>query len=84
MTTVAKTKKKLTITLDADVYSGLHKKIGRGNIGNFLNKLAKIYVVTNELEVGYRAMAADASYGQETGEWLENLAALPDSENTWA
>ena len=37
--------KKLTITVDVDVYEGLHTVIGRRCISRFLNDLARPHVV---------------------------------------
>lgn len=37
--------KKLTITVDADVYAGLHTVVGRRRISRFLNDLARPIVV---------------------------------------
>src|SRR5271166_515429 len=37
--------KKLTISIDDNVYDGLHATIGRGNIGKFLEDLARPFVV---------------------------------------
>ena len=51
--------KKLTITVDEDVYEGLQKVVGRRKIGKFLQDLARPLVVRSELEPGYEAMAAD-------------------------
>ncbi len=50
--------KKLTITVDAEVYHGLHSVIGRRRISRFLNDLAKPHVVGQNLSSGYAAMAA--------------------------
>ena len=51
--------KKLTITVDADVYEGLHQAVGRRRISRFLNDLARPHVVAQKLAAGYAAMAAD-------------------------
>jgi hypothetical protein len=59
--------KKLTITMDAEVYNGLHSVIGRRRISRFLNDLARPHVVGQDLSPGYAAIA-DA--------WSEGL--LPD------
>ena len=53
--------KKLTITVDAEVYDGLHSVIGRRRISRFLNDLARPHVILPDLAAGYAAMAADAS-----------------------
>jgi predicted CopG family antitoxin len=51
--------RKLTITLDAEVYAGLHRVIGRRKISQFIEDLVRPHVLTDELEAGYVAMAAD-------------------------
>ena len=66
-------RKKLTITLDEEVYDGLHRVIGRRHISRFLNELAKPHVVEDALEEGYRAMAADEEREREAVEWSEGL-----------
>jgi predicted CopG family antitoxin len=65
--------KKLTITVDDDVYQGLHHVTGRRRISRFLNDLARPHVTRGDLLEGYRAMAADAEYEREAQEWVENL-----------
>jgi predicted CopG family antitoxin len=66
--------KKLTITVDDDVYEGLHQVIGRRRISRFLNDMARPHVIPRDLVEGYRAMAADEEYEREAQEWVENLA----------
>jgi hypothetical protein len=65
--------KKLTITVDEDVYDGLRRKIGRRKISRFLNDLAKPLVTEDALLAGYRAMAADGVQECEAEEWAEGL-----------
>ncbi|SER80004.1 hypothetical protein SAMN05421690_10815 [Nitrosomonas sp. Nm51] len=57
--------KKLTITVDDEVYKGLHARIGRGNISRFLNDMARPHVVADDIEAGYTAMAADESVNRK-------------------
>ncbi|MSO98537.1 MAG: addiction module antitoxin [Rhodospirillaceae bacterium] len=66
--------KKLTITVSAEVYRGLKRKVGPGNISRFLDRLARPYVVDNALEASYREMAADGLREAEAVEWAEGLA----------
>ena len=66
-------KKKLTITLDEDVYKGLHAVIGRGRISRFLEDLARPHVVSRDLEAAYREMAGDEVREAEADEWAEGL-----------
>ncbi len=66
--------RKMTITIDEEVYAGLHKVIGRGNISQFLEGLARPYVLKEDsLDAGYQAMAADAAREAEAGAWCEAL-----------
>lgn len=66
--------RKMTITIDEAVYAGLHKVIGRGNISQFLENLARPYVLKEDsLDAGYQAMAADAAREAEAGEWGDAL-----------
>lgn len=64
--------RKLTITVDDDVYRGLHQKVGRGQISRFIEDLVRPHVVEgNELEAAYRLMAADRDREAEALEWIE-------------
>lgn len=65
--------KKLTISVDQDVYDGLYKVVGRRNISRFLTDLARPYVISTALEAGYSAMAADREREQEALDWSEGL-----------
>jgi predicted CopG family antitoxin len=65
--------KKLTITIDEEVYDGLHKHIGRGNISRFIERLVRPLVTESDLDEGYRQMAADEAYEAEAQEWIEGL-----------
>jgi hypothetical protein len=65
--------KKLTITVDSDVYDGLHVVVGRRRISRFLNDLARPHVVGHDLRAGYAAMAADESREADAAAWVENL-----------
>ncbi len=65
--------KKLTITIDEEVYKGLHAVIGRGRISRFLEDLARPHVVSRELEAAYQEMAGDEVREAEAEEWAEGL-----------
>jgi len=65
--------KKLTITVDNDVYRGLKKKIGPRRISRFLNDLARPHVVDDDLLAAYRDMAADRARETEAEQWVEGL-----------
>jgi len=65
--------KKLTITVDAEVYDGLHSVIGRRRISRFLNDLARPHVVGQALAIGYAAMAADEAREAAAEAWAGGL-----------
>jgi predicted CopG family antitoxin len=65
--------KKLTITVDDEVYAGLHNVVGRRRISRFLNDLARPHVTKHDLDAAYREMAADEEREQEAMEWSEGL-----------
>ena len=65
--------KKLTITVDDDVYHGLQNVVGRRGISRFLNDLARPHLVPTDLTEAYRAMAADEEREREAADWVENL-----------
>lgn len=65
--------KKLTITVDDDVYEGLHRRVGRRRISRFLNNLARPHVSEADVAAAYREMAADEEREYEALEWVEAL-----------
>lgn len=71
--------KKMTITVEPEVYAGLKRQIGRGRISAFINALVRPHVVKEELEKAYAEMAADEQREQEAEEWTENL--ITDGRN---
>lgn len=63
--------KKLTITLDEQVYEELHRVIGRRHISQFIESLVRPHVVGKDLEAAYRQMAEDEASEAEALEWIE-------------
>lgn len=63
--------RKLTITVDEEVYTGLQHRIGPRRISRFLNDLARPHVVEDDLDAAYREMAADEEREREALEWAE-------------
>ena len=63
--------KKLTITLDEKVYTGLHRTVGRGRISQFIESLVRPHVVGVNLESAYRDMAQDEIRESEALEFIE-------------
>ena len=65
--------RKLTITIDDEVYEGLYRRIGPRKIGRFLEALARPHVIDEELQAEYMAMAADEVREREALEWADEL-----------
>lgn len=63
--------KKLTITLDEQVYKGLHSVIGRRRISRFIETIVRPHVVAPDLDAAYREMAQDEQREAEALEWAE-------------
>jgi len=65
--------KKLTITVEEQVYEGLYKVVGKGKISRFLNELVKPLVLKEYLEKAYQQMSQDEAREVEAQAWTENL-----------
>jgi predicted CopG family antitoxin len=65
--------KKLTITVDEQVYIGLHTTIGRRKISQFIEDLVRPHVLAQDLDVAYRAMALDVAREAEAEAWIEGV-----------
>jgi hypothetical protein len=63
--------KKLTITLDAKVYAGLHRVVGRRRISRFIEALVRPHVLDQDLDAAYQQMAQDEDREAEALEWSE-------------
>jgi len=63
--------KKLTITVDREVYEGLHKVIGPRKISKFVEDLVRPHVVRPNLDSAYAQMAEDTEREREALEWAE-------------
>jgi predicted CopG family antitoxin len=63
--------KKLTITIDEEVYEGLRKVIGPRKISRFVQEIVRPHVVRPNLEAAYAEMAQDNRREQEAAEWAE-------------
>ncbi|MEA3253571.1 MAG: addiction module antitoxin [Chloroflexota bacterium] len=63
--------KKLTVTVDEEVYEGLRKTVGPRKISKFIEELVRPYVVHPNLESAYAEMAGDKVREKEAMEWAE-------------
>ena len=71
--------KKLTITVDEEVYNGLKTKVGPRKISQFIEELVRPHVLDQELENAYAEMAADEQRESEAESWIEGT--FEDFEN---
>jgi predicted CopG family antitoxin len=63
--------KKLTITLDEEVYEGLYKVVGPRRISRFIEDLVRPHVLYPDLEAAYAEMARDKEREQAALAWAE-------------
>jgi predicted CopG family antitoxin len=63
--------KKLTLTIDKDVYEGLRKNIGPRKISKFVEELVRPHVMHANLESAYQDMAKDKKREKVAAEWTE-------------
>lgn len=63
--------KKLTVTIDEEVYEGLRKNIGPRKISKFIEELVRPHVIHTNLETAYSEMAKDEGREKEALEWAE-------------
>ena len=63
--------RKLTVTIDEEVYEGLREVIGPRKISRFIEDLVRPHVIRKELYAAYEEMAADKVREFEAFEWAE-------------
>jgi hypothetical protein len=64
--------KKLTITVDEEVYEGLRRTIGPRKISRFVQEIVRPHVVRPNLDSAYAEMAKDKRREKEAAEWAES------------
>lgn len=65
--------KRMTISIDESIHDGLVRVVGRGKISQFLEDLAKPYVLKDDLFLAYQEMAEDTEREREALEWINSL-----------
>jgi predicted CopG family antitoxin len=63
--------KKITLTIDKDVYEGLYKTIGKRKISKFIEDMVRPHVINSNLESAYAEMAKDKKLESEAAKWSE-------------
>ncbi len=64
--------KKLTVTIDEEVYKGLREVIGPRKISRFIEDLVRPHVTKKDIYAAYKEMAADEVRESEALEWAES------------
>ena len=73
--------KKLTVTIDEEVYNGLRAVIGPRKISRFIEELVRPHVIKKNMYAEYKEMAADQVRESEAIEWAEGtIGELNDEE----
>ena len=73
--------KKLTVTINEEVYNGLRTIIGPRKISRFIEELVRPHVVKKDMYAAYKDMAADGVRESEALDWAEGtLGDLNDEE----
>ncbi len=74
------TLRKLTITVDEEVYEGLHRVVGARRISGFIEALVRPHVTQQDLNAAYAEMAQEEVREAEAAEWSEAfIGDLPDA-----
>ena len=74
--------KKLTITIDQEVYQALYEVVGPRRISRFIEDLVRPHVLHPDLEAAYAEMARDEEREKAALEWAE--ATVGDTgDETW-
>lgn len=63
--------KKLTITIDEEVYEGLYRVVGPRRISRFIEELVRPHVLYPDLEAAYQQMAQEEERESLALEWAE-------------
>ena len=63
--------KKLTVTIDEEVYDGLRDVVGPRKISRFIEDLVRPHVIKKDMYAAYKDMAADVVRESEALEWAE-------------
>ena len=64
--------RKLTVTIDEEVYEGLREVIGPRKISRFIEDLVRPHVIKKDIYTAYKEMAMDEVRESEALEWTES------------
>ncbi|MBU1713962.1 MAG: ribbon-helix-helix domain-containing protein [Proteobacteria bacterium] len=73
--------KKLTITINEEVYEGLRTVVGSRKISRFIEELVRPHVLKSNMYSAYKEMASDQIRESEALEWAEGtIGDIKDEE----
>ena len=64
-------RKRLTITIDEEIYDRLHAVAGQRSISRFIEETLRPHLVEADLEAAYKEMAQDEEREKDALEWAE-------------
>lgn len=64
----------MAITLDEAVYEGLWRTIGKRRMSQFIEDLLRPHGLSDALDEGYKAMAADVEREAQSKQWCDALS----------
>ncbi len=70
--------KKLTLSIDAEIYEALHRVAGKRKIGRFIEKLVRPQIMSLELEKANKYMARDEDQESEVLPWAQTTRGYGD------
>jgi hypothetical protein len=70
--------KRMTISIDEEVYDSVVSRVGKQNVGQFLENLARPIVLPESLDADYAAMATDEEREKQALVWSEALVSDSD------
>ena len=73
-------RKKLTITIDEQVYEGLYALVGPRRISQFIEDLVRPLVLTPDLDIAALQSALAEAREKQAQAWVENVAGDVDEE----
>lgn len=65
--------KKLTISIDEEIYSKLYSVVGSRKISKFIEGLLKPHLISNSLVDAYSLMSSDIEREELALEWIEGV-----------
>ena len=64
-------RRKLTLTIDEEIYNGLREVVGPRKISRFIQELVRPHVLKRDMYAAYKEMAADRKRESEALDWAE-------------